>query len=200
MENKVTRAVAIVQPPNSVVNTHHVLYRFRNKPVHNLDDQQASELLTKYHFYCTDQYHFPWANPSGESILHDFQLQHNGAVVSDLNTGLMWQRGGSGIDMDYNRAKRYLRRLNHGNFFGFGRLLNFTDWRLPTLEEALSLMCSDLSESGYIDPIFDKSQDYIFTADEDISNGRVWIVSYRGGFCYPKSPRYFVKVRAVRNI
>ncbi|MCB0302113.1 MAG: DUF1566 domain-containing protein, partial [Calditrichaeota bacterium] len=133
MENSITRAVAIVQPPNSVVNTHHVLYRFRNKPVHNLDDQQASELLTKYHFYCTDQYHFPWANPSGESILHDFQLQHNGAVVSDLNTGLMWQRDGSRIDMDYKHAKRYLRRLNHGNFFGFGKLLNYTDWRLPTL-------------------------------------------------------------------
>ena len=46
----------------------------------------------------------------------------------------MWQQSGSSERMQFEDAKKWITELNLKGFAGFN------DWRLPTLEEAMSLM------------------------------------------------------------
>ncbi|HXB21293.1 MAG TPA: DUF1566 domain-containing protein, partial [Candidatus Solibacter sp.] len=81
-------------------------------------------------------YHANW-NTTGKGTPHryDVQVLRSAPVVVDSTTGLMWQRDGSGPQlMDRQEAKAYARSLNARKFGGFD------DWRLPTLEEAMSLI------------------------------------------------------------
>ena len=63
-----------------------------------------------------------------------FELQHEGKVVMDYATNLVWQQGGSSEYMEYEQAVNWVEELNRSGYAGFN------DWRLPTLEEAMSLM------------------------------------------------------------
>lgn len=73
-------------------------------------------------------------NLSGPGISHKYEAQNGGTVVYDHASSLRWQQSGSLNDMNYERAKNYISELNHEQFAGYN------DWRLPTLEEAMSLM------------------------------------------------------------
>jgi hypothetical protein len=79
--------------------------------------------------------------------------------------------------MTYADAENYIRELNKKGVAGYN------DWRLPTLEEAMSLM--ELSKKNgdlYIDPVFDKTQRWIWTADK-FPAGVAWVVGFYGGHC-----------------
>jgi serine/threonine-protein kinase len=75
-------------------------------------------------------------------------------VVVDDATGLMWQRGGpSDGRLTFEEAEEYIAQLNAERWGGFD------DWRLPTLEEAMSLMLpkDQLPADGlYLDPVFER--------------------------------------------
>jgi hypothetical protein len=43
----------------------------------------------------------------------------------------------------------------------------YNDWRLPTLEEAVSLLESDKKNGLFIAPVFDKWQSSIWTGNSD---------------------------------
>ena len=68
---------------------------------------------------------------------------------------LMWQQAGSENHMDYYKAKKWIDDLNKKGYAGF------SDWRLPTLEEAMSLMAPEKISSLYIYPIFDERQEWL---------------------------------------
>jgi hypothetical protein len=88
----------------------------------------------------------------------------------------------------------YIKQLNNENFAGFN------DWRLPTMEEAMSLMERKQSHSGiYIDMLFDAKQAGIWTADTDKA-ARVWVTYFSNGNCghYQFGSQNFV--RAVRCV
>ena len=78
-------------------------------------------------------------------------------------------------DWDY---KRDLFELNENGY------AEFTDWRLPTLEEAVSLLePSAKNGNQFIDPAFDKTQSSVWTCDSNISNSslsldRAWSVNF----------------------
>jgi len=114
-------------------------------------------------------------------------------VVVDKASGLMWQRGGSTKSMTYADAQTFIRQLNTNRFAGF------SDWRLPTLEEAMSLMeRSELNGDLYIDPKFDKTQRWIWTDDKQ-SAGVAWVALFDLGYCgYNDVASNFSYVRAVR--
>jgi hypothetical protein len=159
---------------------HHA---FRSAAVTLLEDD-VKQMLVQQDFY---DYHW---NKSGEGQVHDFEKQRNGKVVLDRATGLMWQRAGSTDRMPHADAQQYIRQLNAQEFAGF------SDWRLPTLEEAMSLMEPRWVDGLYIDPIFDKSQKWIWTADRASANA-VWVVGFLIGHCYPEETAD-TSVRAVR--
>ena len=84
------------------------------------------------------------------------------AVVVDPNTGLMWQqRGSEGIPWRADEqpdARAYMAGLNRARHAGFG------DWRVPSVEELLSLMQSR-SGTTHIDQVFDRDLDEIWSVD-----------------------------------
>ena len=116
-------------------------------------------------------------NPSGPGISHKYEAQSGGTVVYDHASGLRWQQSGSQSDMNYERAKNYISELNHEQFAGY------TDWRLPTLEEAMSLMEPTQKNSDlHIDQIFDPCQMRIWTSDFR-RDSMSWVVRFDAGYC-----------------
>ncbi len=56
----------------------------------------------------------------------------------------------------------------------------FNDWRLPTLEEASSLLEPEKKNGNFIDPIFDRNQWGTWTGDK-CRTGKAWIVTFVNG-------------------
>ena len=98
-------------------------------------------------------------------------------VVIDHATGLTWQRSGSDYTMQYFQQKSHIILLNHYKYAGYN------DWRLPTLEEAITLLEQEkISDGLFIDPVFDKKQVWIWTSDR-VNNLSAWVVSFGYGYC-----------------
>ena len=130
-------------------------------------------------------------NPQGKGIDNKFELQKNGLIVYDGATSLYWQQSGS-LRMNYAKAREYIRHLNNQKFVGYD------NWRLPTLKEAMSLMePQDWYGDFYIDYVFDREQNPIWTANE-VSVGMVWLVTFTDGYCGRGDVNREGCVRAVR--
>ena len=114
------------------------------------------------------------------TINHDYEedIIEDDKVVIDHATGLMWHQSGSFKNMSWKKAKKWVTKLNENGYAGF------TDWRLPTLEEAASLLePSAKNGNQFIDPAFDKTQSSVWTCDSNISSSslsldRAWSVNF----------------------
>ena len=114
------------------------------------------------------------------TISHDYEenIIEDDNVVIDHTTGLMWHQSGSFKNISWKSSKRWVTKLNENGYAGF------TDWRLPTLEEAVSLLePSTKSGNQFIDPAFDKAQSSVWTCDSNISSSslsldRAWSVDF----------------------
>jgi len=98
-------------------------------------------------------------------------------VVVDQETGLMWQQAASPEHMLYNLAAEWINNLNKRGFAGYN------DWRLPTLEETMTLMEHAPNSAGlYIDPIFNsKQRAWMWTADRG-ERDSAWYVNFNYGY------------------
>ena len=106
----------------------------------------------------------------------------------------MWQQGGSTGNMEYESANKWIEKFNRKGYAGY------SDWRIPTLEEAMSLMLHKKSSNGlYINPIFEKNQDWVWTSDLLTGNAQAWIVNFYLGGCYNVDFYENKCVRAVRS-
>jgi len=133
-------------------------------------------------------------NREGRGAAHDYELQKhaNGKSVLDRATGLTWQQSGSSERMTLKDTAEYIKQLNDEKYGGH------SDWRLPTLAEAMSLMQSQPGENGlYIDPVFDEKQAWIRTAEKK-SASAAWVVGFYYGGCDGNFGNYGYYVRAVR--
>ena len=126
---------------------------------------------------------------------HQYELSEfeNGKVIFDKAVKLAWQQGGSADSLNYSDAQVYVHKLNSERFAGY------YDWRLPTLEEAMSLMEPEKLNSLYINSIFDSKQNILFTSDKT-SLDKLWIVDYIQGHCDTVSTVDHAYVRAVRSV
>ena len=122
-------------------------------------------------------------------------------VVVDNATGLMWHQSGAddcllGESMKWDETKRWLKKLNKSGYAGY------QDWRLPTVDEAASLLeSSDMNGNLYIDPVFSKNQRWIWTGDKFGSKKNAWCVDFIDGcvlWGHYINSSYFV--RPVRSV
>jgi len=81
-------------------------------------------------------------------------------VALEKNNGLYWQRRGSGFTLDWQQAKDYVGYLNAGSWQGRD------NWRLPTLEEVVTLLRPPQHETSCCAPsILDGAIHWLWTAD-----------------------------------
>jgi serine/threonine protein kinase len=115
-------------------------------------------------------------NPDGD-FSNRFQARniHNHKVVIDLATGLMWLDETSPEPCLFKDSLSWITRLNRSNRTGFN------DWRLPTIEEAASLLDPDKSPSGlFLDRVFSLESRRAWTADSFPPRG-YWYLNLRDG-------------------
>lgn len=152
-----------------------------------LSSDMVKVLLVKHGFYDKN-----W-NPGAQGVSNAYepQIHGNTVLLLDRTTALMWQRGGSRDAMTFDLAKAYVQRLNEE------KLAGFNDWRLPTLEEALSLMEPQAVEEMHIDPSFERGVNFIWTADT-ADEDRSWMLYFYDGIATTERNSFNAWVRAVR--
>lgn len=130
-------------------------------------EEEVAGILAKHHFFDSQR------QPTGG--FGPYLVDHgDGLTVSELKSGVMWQRGGCDITNHRNVAA-YVRKLNEEKFAGYD------DWRLPTMEEALALLVPGQNEKGlFLHPCFSKEQPFIFLADERKPGG-YWFIDFKQG-------------------
>jgi hypothetical protein len=165
------------------------LPKYRSEPLSMLTYQQAESISVAKGFFDAT-----W-NLDGRGIKHKYEIKeiNRASVVIDHATGLMWQQSGSDTTMTIAEARRWIQQLNQKDFAGFA------DWRLPTLEEAMTLLQPQKNKQQlYIDPVFDPKQQWIWTTDQH-GPELVWVVlfDFGGGYEYLKDVINYV--RAVRS-
>jgi len=139
-----------------------------------------------------------------EYVENDFKNNGDG-TITDLATGLMWEKSGSPDTIKYENAKSYVATLNQKRFAGH------KGWRLPTVDELVSLLTPErMNRDLYIDPIFDKAQSGCWTSDQLLdktqilfwqrTSGRTWYVHFNFGSVECSNLNVFlISVRAVRS-
>jgi len=89
----------------------------------------------------------------------------------------MWHQGGSDDEMDWYEAKEWVEDLNSEEGYA-----GYQDWRLPTVDEAVSLLeSSEKNGDLYIDPVFCKKQRWIWTGDSKAGSEAAWSVFFGNG-------------------
>ncbi len=120
-------------------------------------------------------------------------FKDRGETVVDHATGLMWQKSGSDKPLTYEQAQAYIEELNRKRFAGYN------DWRLPTIEELMSLLeLEKQSTDLYINSIFDSKQWRCWSADKR-SLELAWDAHFDYGDVYWHSIVHRLYVRGVRS-
>lgn len=188
-------------------NTHAVQSLIlRSSARKELSTNDVILMIKRYDFFCSDDQSTlldRWNNPNSRGFANDFQKINNQVVV-DRATRLMWQRSGSKMLINFENAIALVKILNQKKYQGFA------DWRLPTLEEAMSLtepnkqtnfqgtVLVGTTMALHIDPIFD-NQLTIWTVD-GLDRGDAWAVSFVSGTCIRQRKDYTLFLRVVRSI
>ncbi len=186
LQKEVERLRALVPSPKPAQARQPTL-KLRVEPKDKLSEEDVKQMLRDKNFYDRDY------NSNGKGIQHQYERAEHGGekLVVDHATGLTWQQAGSAQNITFEQAEKYVRDLNQKRFAGY------EDWRLPTLEEAMSLMERETKNGDlYIAPEFDKAQRWIWTADQ-AGTGRAWVVDFLGG-CSLTDVGSYKHVRAVR--
>jgi serine/threonine-protein kinase len=124
--------------------------------------------------------------PHSETICDLCQKKHN--TIHDLTTNLLWEQGGSQYPVSWQDAVRYVEKLNTENFTGR------SDWRLPTVNEILSLF--NILTNGQNSSGFDLSKSRIWSCDRHKHHER-WLVNFDMGYTGCQDMNCFNYVRAV---
>ena len=137
-----------------------------------------------------------WGFYGHSTIRHQYELRSivYDEVVIDYTTGLMWHQNGSERFKDKEKISEWVNNLNLKGYAGF------KDWRLPTVEEAASLLEPKQNfDDMYVDNVFDKKQPWIWTGDR-YGDDAAWVISAcYGSVFWNKFDEYF-SIRPVRSM
>ena len=116
----------------------------------------------------------------------------DGDTVHDARTGLIWSRATlSGGRRNWKAAQKAVAPRTLGGF---------SDWRLPTVQELLSIVDYERTKPA-IDPVFECEDSWYWTSTPLASSpsGCAWIVYFYGGDSYWGLQGSEGFVRAVRD-
>jgi len=166
------------------------IHQLRSNSISNLSKSDVIKMLKAKDFFDKNM------NSTGEGIHHSYEeiLSFEAVLIKDYTTKLMWQKSGSLNNMNFDSAKKFINELNINNFGGYN------DWRLPTLEEAMSLVSPKKQNSAYIFTKFDIMQSWIWTSDAESENSRWRVYFYHGYAVNHNVGNGLNAVRAVRNL
>jgi uncharacterized caspase-like protein len=119
-------------------------------------------------------------------------------VIVNYATDLMWHQSGSDNYMSWNKVKDWIRSLNKRGYAGYH------DWRLPTVEEAASLMKENpwnafFEGTHVLIPPFSNKQTWIWTGDKKDSF-MAWCVNFGDDHVRSGHLNHFYYVRPVRSM
>ena len=98
----------------------------RPQPSDSFSMDDVRTMLLKYNFY--DRFR----NKKG-SFNNNF-MDNNDGTVTDMATGLMWEKHATSGLVKWFEVDSYISELNEEGLAGY------SDWRLPTIEELASLL------------------------------------------------------------
>lgn len=161
--------------------------RIRSVPRNDLTVFEAARLVRIKNFL-----HKEWNSKiDGFKSGYDFDVEGGEKVFIQQKTGLMWRRYVSNRFMEAAEARSHVEHLNQARFAGYN------NWRLPTVDEALSLMQRIVDRDSFLHPRIHDPDPWILTADQDA--GIPWVANFKYGICWPGHTVEGVAVRAVRN-
>ncbi len=135
----------------------------------SLSRTEAKRMVTQKGFF--DKY---WNKSGGFENKYETKKNKNTKIVIDHATNLIWHQSGSNDFMNLNEAMEWINKLNKDKYAGIN------SWRLPTLEEALSILENHkMNGNLYIDPVFDGWQWCILTGDT-LDINKIWLVAFSG--------------------
>jgi len=137
-----------------------------------------------------------WGFYGHSTLRHKYEAKSIGyeKVVIDHTTGLMWHQSGSERFKDKEKIAGWVDNLNLKGYAGFN------DWRLPTAEEAASLLESTQKYSDmYVDTVFGNKQPWIWTGDS-YGNDAAWAVSACYGSVFWSKFNEYYCIRPVRSM
>jgi len=115
-------------------------------------------------------------------------IDNGNNTVTDHTTGLMWQKEDDGVERTWEEAQEYTKQLN---------LAGYTDWRLPTIEELISIVKYNLFAPAIDTTYFPniKSSNYwSSTTYADYTNFAWYVNFFNGHVDYDyKSSSYYVR-------
>jgi hypothetical protein len=163
----------------------------RSKPGTDFDEAAATPMIVRRNFFDASR------NNTGRPPAASLTTSLNGAIVEDWATGRAWTRA-CAAPLPYLGQRR---AGMVGSTANSQRLGGASDWRLPTLEEAMSLMTGEENARGlFISPHF-SDDGYVVTCDAQVGGGGsfVWVAAYAQGDCLQVPADAPVAVRLVRT-
>ncbi|MBF0468922.1 MAG: DUF1566 domain-containing protein, partial [Desulfamplus sp.] len=142
----------------------------RTTPVHPIRSE-SSRILAKHAstFFDLDDLHQP-------VLFVDNKFQKTGdTTIKDMATNLIWQQSGSRHPMPWHQTQSYIQTLNESRFGGY------QDWRMPTINEILSLVRPLSDDDFCMESMFSPDQKWLWSGDTR-SKKSVWTVDAQMGF------------------
>ena len=99
-----------------------------------------------------------------------------GLSLTDRASGLTWQTGGTPFALDWHSAWDYIDQLNHEGYSGR------SDWRLPTIEELITLLQPNPTGHEHcLPPVFESRPLRLWSSDRRAFTS-AWYVNLELGF------------------
>lgn len=155
-----------------------------------LDEDEFKAMIKEKGFF-DRRYNPGWSFPNQFKLV----VEKEDTIIVDHTTGLVWHQSGSTQPLPYLEVKEWLTQLNQKGYGGYN------NWRLPTLEEAASLLEATATKYRYIDPLFSPEQYAICTGDIYNEN-RFWGMSFQYGRSFrvgAMDPQYARPVTAYKS-
>ena len=107
-----------------------------------------------------------------------------GSIVTDIKTKLMWQDNleTSTLKLTYKEAKNHCKKLE---------LIGYTDWRLPTQEQLLTITNKNRFNPSIKPEFKNISSSYYWSSSPNISfKNFAWYTSFKDGHSYSSIDRF----------